>query len=254
MRLLAVLALLSCAAPHDALAEDVIAGLNQTRISISADFDGSELLIFGAIKREAPLDRSERPEIIVTVEGPSERLAIHKKARIAGIWVNAETVEIDAAPSFYSVSTSAPLDRILRQTDDMRHAITLARAIRQVGAPAEVASPEDFSQALIRLRAGQNLYQTNIGDVRLREATLFDTAVALPANLVEGVYTARIFLTRGGRVVSTYSTAIEVEKVGLERFLYNLAHRQALIYGLLSLAIAIAAGWGASAVFRYVRG
>ncbi|MEM7491144.1 MAG: TIGR02186 family protein, partial [Pseudomonadota bacterium] len=38
-----------------------------------------------------------------------------------------------------------------------------------------------------------------------------------------------------------------------ERFIYNLAHDRPLIYGLLSLAIAIAAGWGASAVFRLVR-
>ncbi len=47
---------------------------------------------------------------------------------------------------------------------------------------------------------------------------------------------------------------IGVRKVGLERWIYTLAHEQPLIYGLLSLAIAIAAGWSASAVFRYIRG
>ena len=36
-------------------------------------------------------------------------------------------------------------------------------------------------------------------------------------------------------------------------FLYSLAHDQPVIYGLLSLFIAIAAGWGASAVFRYIQ-
>ena len=76
----------------------------------------------------------------------------------------------------------------------------------------------------------------------------------LPANLREGDYTARIFLTRGGRVIDEHQTVIFVQKVGLERFLYNLAHQRPLIYGILSLTIAIAAGWAASAVFRYLRG
>jgi hypothetical protein len=58
---------------------------------------------------------------------------------------------------------------------------------------------------------------------------------------------------REGQVVSQFQTAIEVRKVGLERWLYNLAHDYALLYGILSLVIAIAAGWLASAVFRMLR-
>jgi hypothetical protein len=35
--------------------------------------------------------------------------------------------------------------------------------------------------------------------------------------------------------------------------LYNLAHQRPATYGLLSLAIAIFAGWSAAAVFRVIR-
>jgi hypothetical protein len=75
----------------------------------------------------------------------------------------------------------------------------------------------------------------------------------MPANLTEGDYVTRIFLTRGGKVISKYETSIEVSKVGLERWLFNLSRQQPLVYGLLSLAIAIFAGWGASAAFRLLR-
>ncbi|MCB1348698.1 MAG: TIGR02186 family protein, partial [Maritimibacter sp.] len=94
------------------------------------------------------------------------------------------------------------------------------------------------------------LYKIDEGTVNIHDRTLFDTRIQLPANLTEGSYRTRIFLTRDGEVVSDYTTEIDVAKVGLERWLYNLAHEQALIYGLMSLAIAIAAGWGASAFFR----
>ncbi|MEL6683215.1 MAG: TIGR02186 family protein, partial [Pseudomonadota bacterium] len=54
-------------------------------------------------------------------------------------------------------------------------------------------------------------------------------------------------------VIDEYITMIPVRKVGLERWLYNLAHENAFLYGLMSLAIAIAAGWGASAAFSLLR-
>ena len=64
---------------------------------------------------------------------------------------------------------------------------------------------------------------------------------------------AEPFVDRGGEVVSMYETSIYVRKVGLERWLFRLSRENALLYGLMSLAIAIAAGWGASAAFRLLR-
>ena len=59
-------------------------------------------------------------------------------------------------------------------------------------------------------------------------------------NVTEGDYYTRMVLTRDGQVVSEFETSIDVKKVGLERFLYNLSRQQPLMYGLLSLAIATA--------------
>ncbi len=232
-------------------AEEVVAGLSQSRISITTDFDGSEILIFGAVKREAEITEDPPLQVIITVQGPSRALTVRRKEKRFGIWVNIDAVDVDQAPSFYSVATSAPWDEAIRDIEDLRHKVSIQRAIRSVGATIE--GSEDFTEALIRIRGGQDLYQTNIGAVTFEESTLFNTSVQLPANLTEGDYTARFFLTRDGRVVDMHETIIAVQKVGLERFLYNLAHQQPLVYGLLSLAIAIAAGWGASAAFRLIR-
>ncbi|MFQ5439346.1 MAG: TIGR02186 family protein, partial [Paracoccaceae bacterium] len=59
--------------------------------------------------------------------------------------------------------------------------------------------------------------------------------------------------TRDKKVVDAYDTTITVRKVGLERWIFNLAHTRPLAYGLLSLTIAVLAGWIASAVFRLLR-
>ena len=40
--------------------EELVLGLSQDRVRITTNFDGSDLLIFGAVKREAPIDQPTR--------------------------------------------------------------------------------------------------------------------------------------------------------------------------------------------------
>ena len=248
------LGLMLCLTVSPAAAEEVVAGLSQNRVSITANFDGSEILIFGAIKREAPApDDRGRLGVIITVAGPSEPIVVRRKDRRYGIWVNVEAVEVDAAPSFYAIATSDTFHHIISQTEDLRHQVSIPNAIRSVGAPRGVRNARNFSNALIRIRKDQGLYQLLDGEVDVTEDTLFRTSVALPANLTEGAYTTRFLITRDREVIDVHETIIEVQKVGLERLLYNLAHDQPFIYGVMSLAIAIGAGWGASAAFRLIR-
>lgn len=251
-RLLAILLLLLPVGAK-ATGEEVVLGLSQENVSITTNFDGSEILIFGAIKRESPIPETPL-QVIITVAGPSEPVVVRRKERKLGIWVNADTVEVDSAPSFYAVATSAPLAEALTDTEDLRRHITIDRAIRSVGAPPEVTDSEHFTEAVIRIRREAGLYQMLEGGVALDQQTLFRTAIDMPADLTEGDYATRIFLTRDGNVVSDYETSIHVRKVGLERFLFNMSRNQPALYGLMSLAIAIAAGWGASAAFRLARG
>ncbi|WP_299968447.1 TIGR02186 family protein [uncultured Roseobacter sp.] len=234
-------------------AEEVVLGLSQDSISITTSFDGTEILIFGAVKREETIPDGPPIEVIVTVAGPSMPLTVRRKEKRLGIWVNTDAVEVDRAPSFYAVQTSGPLREVLSNTEDLRHTISVPRAIRSVGAPAHIENAESFTDALIRIRSRADVYQLREGAVSVSEQTLFRTAVRLPAALTEGAYPTRIFLTRGGNVVSSYDTTIDVQKVGLERWLFGLSRNQPLLYGLMSLAIAIAAGWAASAVFRLFR-
>ncbi|GAD55592.1 TIGR02186 family protein [Limimaricola cinnabarinus] len=233
---------------HMARAEEIVLGLSRDQVAITATFDGSDILIFGAVHREAPPPVNADPlEVIVTVAGPPETAIVRHKERRAGIWINADAVRIEGAPSFYAVATTAPLGEVLSITEDLRLAVSISRAIRAAGNRAfETAN---HVAALVRIRKAQDVYRLQEGGVDLDRETLFRTSLALPADLVAGNYTTRIFLTRGGKVIDSYETVIGVRKVGVERWLYDFSREQAALYGLLSLALAIAAGWAASAAF-----
>lgn len=245
-RLIALLCLL--AAPLQA--EEIVLGLSRDEVAITANFDGSDVMIFGAVKRDAPAPDGSPLEVIITLAGPSEPVMVRRKDRRFGIWVNTDAVEVDEAPSFYAVATSAPFRNALSEVEDLRYGISIPRVIRSVGAPGSISDAPAFSEALIRIRAGEGLYQVLDSQVDIEEGTLFRGQITLPAALTEGDYVARIFITRDGMVMDDYETSIAVYKAGLERWLYETSRNQPFWYGILSLAIAISAGWLASAVFR----
>lgn len=248
IRILACLILFACPAFAD---EQIVLGLSRDQVAITATFEGSDILVFGAVKRETPIPDKSELGVIVTIAGPALPVDIWRKDRRVGIWINTDEVAVDAAPSFYAVATSAPMRDVLDHVEDIQYRITIPRTIKAIG--GQVSDSLSFTNALIRIRTDEGLYQRLEGAVDLEQDTLFRTAITLPANLTEGTYEARIFLTRNGRVIDEYVTEIPVRKVGLERWLYNLAQEQALLYGLMSLVIAIAAGWGASAIFGLLR-
>lgn len=252
MRRVVLFCLLTICAPFATFAEEVVLGLSMSEVQITTNFDGSEILVFGAVKREAPVPE-EPLGVIVAVAGPSLPVVVRRKERRFGIWVNTQSVEVDAAPSFYAVATTGPLSEVLTNTEDLRHKVSVPRAIRSVGAPSTVEDAQAFTDAVIRIREKSGAYSLQEGAVELTDQTLFNTSIALPANLTEGDYPTRILLTRGGRVVTDFETTIDVQKVGLERWLFDMSRQQPLMYGLMSLAIAISAGWGASAAFRLLR-
>lgn len=248
IRVLAILA----AMVLPASAEEIVAGLSQTRIGITADFTGEEILVYGAVKRESP-PPSGPLDVIVTVAGPSQQVTVRRKEWRWGIWMNAASVAVDAAPSLYAVASTGPLDTILSETDDLRYRISVDRAIRAVGIASEAENAPDFVDALVRLQTVEGRYDAPGRGVRLTEDTLFRADMRLPPDLIEGDYRIRLFLLRGGRVIDQAEQTIPVRKVGLERAIFALSQSQPLVYGLLSVALAVLAGWGASAAFRALR-
>jgi hypothetical protein len=144
-------------------AEEVVAALSQNRVSIDTNFDGSEILIFGAIKRESPIPEGEL-HVIVTVSGPSvphRRPPQEPRLRHLGE---------------HRTGRDRPRPLVLRR----RHLRPWSDGdLRNRGpAPQDLDRPGDplgrgrggrfspnFTEALIRLRLRGDLYQTNLETV-----------------------------------------------------------------------------------------
>ena len=232
-------------------AEVVVASLSQHDVSLTTGFAGSEIFIYGAVRRtDARPEPVEKLDIIIAVTGPMAPVVVRKKEREFGIWTNGPPVEVDAAPSLYVVASSGGLRDLITWTDDLRYRIGLEHVIKLIDAPDWVEEREEYRTAVARVREGMGLYSVLPDSVRIIENTLFETRIELPADLIEGDYTARVFLVRDRQVLDVFTDTIEVRRAPLGRFIYMSAQEHAPLYGAASITLALAAGWLASAFFR----
>jgi uncharacterized protein (TIGR02186 family) len=253
LRLLALVVLLAFPLPLVAQ-ESVVTGVSTDNISLNANFDGSELFVFGAVRRDAPPPTDMGPlDVIITVKGPPRSVKVRRKDRRFGIWVNNATLVVRAVPSFYAVASTRPVSDLLGDTERLRYGIGMDQAVRRVGGNDSIDDVTPFTDAVIRIREHDGSYAILDAGVTIAEETLFQTRIEMPANLVEGDYAAEFFLVRDRQVISSAATIIRVEKTGIERWLYNLSRQQPLVYGLMSVGLALLAGWLANAAFRFAR-
>src|SRR5438874_10336568 len=95
---------------HAARAEHLIVSVSNHRVTVTPNYSGEELVLFGAIERDAntPVSRGSY-DIVVTVAGPHTTMVTRRKARIFGIWVNADSREFLNVPSYLAVFSNQPL-------------------------------------------------------------------------------------------------------------------------------------------------
>ena len=243
--LLAALALLALGAA--ARAEDLAAALTEDIIRITSSFTGADIVMYGAIEAADAYVGAEERDIVIVVRGAEGRAVVRRRERVAGVWVNADEASFGRVPSFYFVASTAPLDRIAAPAVLARMGLGYDNLAIEKPARIDVA---DFQKALVRNKAARGLYAEDIGGVTMNGPTLFQTRIHLPANIPTGQYTAEAYLFRDGQIISAYSTALEVDKAGVERAIHGFAMRQSALYGAAAILVAVLMGLGAAFVFR----
>ena len=221
----------------------LVTDLSSHLISITSNFSGADLLLFGAVEG-GPGD------VVVVVRGPEIPVVVRKKNRLAGIWINREAVEFRRVPGYYAIAANRPLREIA--PDGVLGRLELGLHLLRFEAVTKISRAERdmFGQAIVRAKVRDNLYRLEIAKVRFLGDTLFRTRVQIPANVPVGSYTALIYLLRDGAVVAAQTSPLFIKKAGVERQIFDFAQNQPLLYGIAAVTLALLAGWLAAAIFR----
>ncbi len=229
----------------------LVTDLSQRRVDIRYSFAGTDLLLFGAVTRDAVLPPGQPIDVIAVVRGPVRPAVVRRQQRVLGIWVNTQHLRFETAPGYYAVAANRALDQIL----DPR-----TRSLHQIGLDALMLSPDagaldddaqrGFRAGLIAQRVDEGLFKPALVPLEILGGTLFRTRIMLPANVPVGPYRADVFLAADGRLVGRTTLRLTVDKSGFERFMYDFAQTRPAFYGFAAVLFALIAGWLAGFVFR----
>jgi uncharacterized protein (TIGR02186 family) len=249
--LLAGLAAALAVAP--AAAERLIVSVSNHRVTVTPNYSGEELVLFGSVEKDAdaPVDRANY-DLVVTIIGPRADMVTRRKERRFGIWINADYRQFLQVPSYLAVFANRPLDDIASAEVQRRQQLGLNNMIltQRVGPDyADVVPNDPFRSAFVRLRSERGLYREDASAVTFLTPTLFRSGIPLPAAVPIGTYEVEIKLFSNGTFLAKTETAFEIVKVGFEQFVATNARQNGFIYGLITTAMALMSGWMASIVF-----
>jgi uncharacterized protein (TIGR02186 family) len=237
-----------------ALAERLIVSLSNHRVSITPYYAGEELVLFGAVERDAatPANRLSY-DIVVTVTGPRTSLVTRRKERTFGVWVNIDSRQFQNVPSYLAIFGNRPFNAIAgpELTRRLQIGLNYTLLTQRVGPDlADVVQDDPFRTAFVRIKGEHGLYRESSSGVTFLSPTLFRASIPLPGEVPIGTYEVDVKLFSEGALLTRTQTAFEIVKVGFEQVVAEAARHNGLLYGILTTMMALLTGWFASVVFR----
>ena len=226
----------------------VISDIDRSDIELSTRFDGTSLLVFGAI---SPGD--DRASLLVEVVGPSTSVDIRKKVQLWGIWVNKKIAQFRGIPSFYQISISNSEHPILKEIEYQKLKSIFYDYLETTSVSENKDSAEQYHNELTRLKKKLGNLSTFEEKINVIDNKLFSYKVNLPKKIYPGIYKIKMTLIdQEGIELSKSEQNVNVSKVGLQEFLSSSSKNSPVFYGLFSVIIALFLGFSAAQLFRWL--
>lgn len=248
---LALAGLLAATGP--AVAERLVASLSNHHVTITSNYTGVDLVLFGSIEQDAASVPRKGPyDIVATITGPRESMRTRRKQRVLGIWVNTASRTFVDPPSYLAVLATRPLEAITGAENLRRLRLGIANTPlpELINNDIGEVSNDPFRAAFVRLMRERHLYSEEPNAVTFLAPTLFRAGIALPAEVPIGNYDVNVKLFADGQLIAQSDSAFEIVKVGFEQFVVSAARDHGLLYGLATAMMALLTGWIAGVAFR----
>ena len=217
-------------------ADQVQMDLSTHVIRIPAFYNGTTLEASGKVPAGT--------DVVVRVMGPREEVHLKEKGKVFGfLWMNKTDVTLGNTPAVYMLYVPEKGGRALLSPE-----LGLGYQALEQEVTLEPAT-EDKSFVLgeyVKLMEKYGVYNDHAGSIQYTDTPngerRFVTTLIIPPKMKPGQYQVQCYAVRDGKVSGQGSDTLTIELTGMPALIANMAYNHALIYGIIAVCIAIAAG------------
>src|SRR5205085_11643451 len=152
--ILASLVLGGALAASPASAERLIVSVSNHRVTVTPNYSGEELVLFGSVEKDAQTPANRTYDLVVTVSGPRADMVTRRKERKFGIWINTDSRQFLQVPTYLALFSNRPFDVIAPPEVQRRQQPGINNVVltQRVGTDyADVVPNDPFRSAFVRL-------------------------------------------------------------------------------------------------------
>ncbi len=217
-------------------------------IKIDSFYHGSKVTING----EIGVDK----EVIIKISSPAVKTSLRKKGKAAGVlWMNIGELEFHPVPDVYFIYSTQDINSILGENDQDKYTIgyDAFKRLVEVSPVSDDAEKKKWVEEFIKFKEKNKVYGVFPGKIEASTAggkKTYTLVLDWPYQAPPQEYTISIYAVKDNVVQEVTEQPLRVEKTGALKFLSNMAFNNAAVYGIVSIIIAIVAGFVVSLIFR----
>lgn len=186
-------------------------------------------------------------DVVLKLTSPRGQVVCSKKGKEGPFWLSLGQVRFEQVPRMFKIKSTAPVEAILSPAEQVKWRLGeegLKASMRVQGG----ADRSLYLDELLLIRKRGRLFDFQEGQVD-RVGNTFSTSFFWPPSGPPGRYLVVAYAVEGGRVIGTAEAWVEVQTVGLEAWVRELARNHGVLYGLFAVALATASGLAVSLLF-----
>jgi uncharacterized protein (TIGR02186 family) len=197
-------------------------------------------------------------KVIVVVRGPTAAEVFNQVGRVGPIWVNTGKVTISGVPSLLLIFSSEPVNACLNSAAIDRYQLELGSLRKHMEIETKAPDRDRIARDFLAFKAHQGNYRINSASLQMgapAQAELpYRLDFEMPKTAGPGKYQVSVLECRDGEVANKSDVDLPVVEVGFPALVARLANERASLYGMISVLIAMVAGFGidfiASRIFK----
>jgi uncharacterized protein (TIGR02186 family) len=196
-------------------------------------------------------------DLVIKMTSPEGHQVLKKKGKVAGaLWMNVGQLKFEKTPNFYEVFSTRKLEDILSKEEMEKYVIGYPALEKHVEiAPAiNDAEKETWFNEFVKFKEDSRLYASSFGKIEKKMTAdgkeEYYILTDWPYQAAPGDYLVTVYAVKDHKVVEQAEARVNVEQVGIVKSLAGMAKDNAAVYGLLSIGVALSAGFGVGMVFR----